>query len=50
LEKPNKYSIKRDRRHGYTRFTYDSAANRIYGEAIALDGDIIDSWSQKVEA
>lgn len=49
MEDPNKYSVIQDYRHGYTRFTYDPSAHRIHGEAVDLDGDVIDAWSQKAK-
>ena len=46
----NRYCVKHDDRHGYTRFTYDLSANKIRGEALALSGDVIDAWSQNVRS
>ena len=49
MRKPNRYSVIQDYRGGYTRFAYDAPANRIHGEAVAFDGEVMDSWSQKAK-
>ncbi len=49
MRRPNQYFEKHDYRQGYTRFVYDPSANKIHGEAVALDGDIMDAWSQSVK-
>jgi 3',5'-cyclic AMP phosphodiesterase CpdA len=48
MERPNKYRVRVDRRMCYTRFCYDPTSARIHGESIAIDGETIDAWSQKV--
>jgi len=39
-----------DYRIGYTRFMFDRQSNTIHGQAVALDGEIMDAWTQKPRA
>ena len=43
-QKPNRYSKVLDERQCYVRFSLTESA--ILGEAVSLDGEVIDSWSQ----
>ena len=49
MRKPNRYAVLQDYRGGYTRFAFDPSSNRIHGEAVAYDGEVFDSWSQKAK-
>ncbi len=47
MKRANRFRVASDYRIGYTRFAFDRQSNLIRGEAVALDGEIMDAWTQK---